>query len=743
MKAEIPKNFGRADGKLKVKGEAKYTAEIPLPEIVHAAIVGSTIANGLLTSIETGAAEKAEGVIAVLTSKNAPKLKPTNFFNPGGKIVPLPAAASTVLPLQENKISYRGQAVACVVAKTLEQARFAASLIKAKYQEQNPLLNFDKEFTRAETPETVWGSEPLQTDGNPDRALIEAEVKIDETYTTPFEHHSAMELHAATAVWANGELIVYDSSRYIQGERRMLAEIFGIPLEKVRVIAKFIGGAFGEKGAVRQHVPLAAMCAITVKRPVKLELTRRQTTETTGHRPFTSQRIALGADKNGKLSAIIHEGSSTCAAVNFYVEPFTLQTFHLYAAANRRINQKIVRLNAAQPTTMRAPGEVPGMFALESAMDELADKLKIDPIELRRLNEPELEPVSGKQFSNRRLISCLERGAQAFGWERRKQTPRSNREGRLLIGYGVAAAVYPLKGNPTSARCRIFPDGNVVIQSSTHDFGNGVATVMRQIASDALGIPYQRIVFEYGDTALPPAPIGGGSTITMWVGMAVKTACEQAKAQIVELARQSQSSPLYKVDGNQIGFLNARLFLKDNREKGETYQAILSRSNNAVIETLAEAKPDEEKKKRFAMDSFGAHFCEVAVDEDLGEVRVRRHLGVFNCGKIINPQLAHSQFIGAIVMGHGMALTEFNALDERTGAWIYPDLADYHVPVAADSPKIDVMWLNEPDEQVNALGAKGVGEIGIVGVPAAIANAVFNATGKRVRTLPITTDKLL
>jgi xanthine dehydrogenase YagR molybdenum-binding subunit len=734
--------INRTGGKLKVTGGAKYSAEIHLPGMTYAVLVGSVIAKGRLKSIDAGDAERASGVLAALTHLNAQKLKPVGIFSPGGK-APTLAAATRVLPLQGDEIFHRGQPVACVVAETLEQAQHAATLVKITYEEQQPTADFEKALSQAETPESVWGMPAIATDGAPNLALAEAAVKVDEIYVTPFEHHNTIEMHATIAVWQDNKLTVYDSTRYVQGERRMLAETFGLDPKQVRVVSKFIGGAFGEKGATRAHVPLAVMCSMKIGRPVSLSLTRRQMTSLVGHRPTTRQRVALGATAEGKLVAIIHEGASSCSAIDTYVEPFSAQTYRLYAGANRRIAQRIVRLNAAQPTTMRAPGEASGMFALESAMDELAHKLKIDPVELRRLNEPPIEPVTGKEFSNRRLLACLEKGAQAFDWSKRKPQPRSRRDGDFLIGMGFAVATYPLKASPASARCRIFADGRALTQSSTHEVGNGVATSMRQIAADALGISLDRIDFEYGDTDLPNAPITGGSTTTMWVGTATRIACEQARAKVIALASAADRSPLCGATEDEISFAENRLFLTKDPSKGETYQAIVSRSGGDMIEALAEVKLDEEKKMRFAMDSYGAHFCEVAVDADTGEVRVRRHLGVFNCGRIINPKLARSQFIGAITMGIGMALMEENTLDARNGFWIRPDLADYHVPAAADIRGIEVTWLDDPDEHVNPLGAKGLGEIGNVGAAAAVANAVFNATGKRIRALPITPGKLL
>ena len=720
MENSLGKPIDRADARLKVTGAARYSAEIKTENLAYAVFLGSAIAKGKIKLIDVKTAETSSGILAVLTRENSPPMKKkSETFDmngaAGGAKKELPTnSATSVLPLQADEIFYRGQAIACVVAETFEQAEHAANLIKVEYAEEIPILNLEKNLDKLEQPEQKKDDPTDKTDGDAENALKNSAVKIDEIYRTPLENHNAMEPHATLAEFRGDELIVHDTTRYVQGVKKMFAESFDLSKDKIRILAQFVGGAFGSKGPIRPHVALAAMCAMKVSRPVKLVLTRRQMTETTGHRADTRQRVALGAEKSGKLVSIIHEGASTCSATDEFVEPFTKQTFGLYAAPNRKIAQKILKINAAQPGPMRAPGEASGMFALESAMDELAHKLKIDPLEFRKINEPAKEPVSNKEFSCRRLIQCIEKGATAFGWNKRKSEPRSIREGNLLIGYGFASAVYPLKGNETHAKCIIHSDGRIVVQSSTHDFGNGIATTARQIAADALQTDYEKISFEYADSNLPIAPMTGGSTATMWVGTAVKKACEAARAKVLDLTS----------DKNKTDFAQ-----------------ILKSANQDSVEAEASAKPDEETKKKYAMDSYGALFCEVAVDADTMEIAVRRFTGVFNCGKILNPKLARSQFIGAITFGIGMALMEQNILDERNGKWIHADLNDYHVPVNADIRQIDVSWIDEPDMIVNPLGAKGVGEIGIVGAAAAIVNAVFNATGVRVRNLPLTADK--
>ena len=673
---ETGRPYDRADARLKVTGSATYSADFSSPDMAYAVFVGSSIAKGHIVDVHVAAAEKADGVVVVLTNKNAMRVnKPADIFDPTKKQPEKPNevstnTASSVLPLQSDEIHYWGQIVAAVVAETLEQAHAAADLIRVTYREEAPAIAFRDHLDSARTPESFAGEPITVVDGDPEGALVRAAVKVDETYSTPIENHHAMEMQSTTAEWRGDELFVEETTRFVQGVKRNLARSFGVLDDRVHVRAKFVGGAFGSKGAVRPHVALAAMCAKQTGRPIKLLLTRRQVTYTSGHRPETLQRLALGATRNGRLTTIIHQGFSTCSSTDPFIEAFTKLTGELYAAPNRALSQKIVFLNTSQPTNMRGPGETSGMYAQECAMDELAFKLGLDPLEFRRINEPDREPVTGRMFSCRRLLQCIHSGAEEFGWIRRKQTPRSVREGNLLIGYGYASATYPMKGSPCQARCRILDDGRILVQSSTHDFGNGIATSAKQIAADALCVSYEDITFEYADSDLPPAMQTGGSTTTMWVGTAIKEACEQAKS--------------------QLGVVPDSASVKD-------FAAILKRSGRASVEATAEASPSKAKMKEYAMNSYGAHFCEVAVDADLGITQVRRFLSVLNCGRIINPKLAKSQYIGAITMGIGMALMEWNELDARNGKWMNADLADYHVPVYADTHRMDVIWLDEPD----------------------------------------------
>ncbi len=714
----------RADAALKVTGAAKFTADFAPLAMAYAVLVTSKIAKGRMARFDVTAAEAAEGVILVLTHRNAMRLNKTKdvFDNtvkqPANPAVETTNTASRVLPLESDRIHYWGQIVAVVVAESFEAAQAAADLVAIDYEAETPACSFRDGLADARPPASYVGAPVTVIDGDPEGALLQAERRSDRTYSTSLQNHHPMEMPSTLAEWRGDELFVEEPSRYVQGAKRNLAQHFGLADDKVHVRARFVGGAFGSKGAVRHHIALAAMAAKMIDRPVRLLLTRRQVTFAAGHRPDTLQRVALGADADGRLASIVHQGFSSCSATDPFMEPFSHLTAGLYAAPNRALAQKIVFLNINQPTNMRGPGETTGIYALESAMDELAHALSIDPLELRRRNEPETEPMTGKTFSCRRLLDCIDRGAAAFGWHKRRQTPGTWREGDVLIGHGYATTTYPLKGSPCQARCRIRSDGSIVVESSTHDFGNGISTTARQIAAEALGVGYDDVTFNYADSDLPPAMQTGGSTTTMWIGTAAKEACEQVLAELRQLGAAAGAG-------------------------ANDFATVLRRAGRDQVEATATAGPDKAKAKQYSMNSFGAHFCEVAVDADTGVTQVRRFVSAINCGRIINPKLANSQYIGAVTMGIGMAMMEGNELDPRTGMWINAELADYHVPVYADTHAMEVIWLEEPDLIANPLGSKGIGEMGLVGTAAAIANAIFNATGKRVRDLPITPDKLL
>lgn len=728
----------RVDGRLKVTGTAQYSAEYPQQNLAYAVLIDSKIARGSIKSMDTSAAEKAPGVLAVLTHTNAPKLKAMPAFTAGG------GAAESRIPLSDSNIYHAGQYIGVVVADTFERATHAAELVRVAYAQQPPVIDMERLRNQAVVPKGKIQQKPADTlRGNFEQGLAQAQVRVEETYITPIEHHNPMEPHATTAVWERNRLTVYDSTQNIFGVSKTLAAAFGIPEKNVRVICKFIGGAFGCKGAMWSHVPLAALAARYVSRPVKLVLTRPEMFTGTGYRPQTEQQVILAAAADGKLTALAHQGiSDTCPeAIGEYVEPFTKATHMMYACPNVKISQRVVLLNKGQPTFMRAPGEASGTFALESALDELAYQLKLDPIELRLRNYADIDPDTNLPWSSKSLKECYELGATKFGWSRRNPEPRSMRDGRYLVGMGMASATYPVVHFPASAVAKIMLDGSVVVQSGTHEMGTGTATALPPVVADVLGIAVERVRFELGDTELPRAPVSGGSATISSVGTVVAGATQAARAKVLGIARADRKSPLYNIPATEIATENGEIFLKSNRAKSETYESILKRNNLKMVEASFDAKFDSEKK--YSMHSFGAQFAEVRVDPELGQIRVSRFVGAFGAGRIMNMKTACSQLIGGITMGIGMALLEETITDSRSGLILNPNLAEYHVPVNTDIPAIEAYFVEENDPYINSIGAKGVGEIGIVGVAAAIANAVYHATGKRIRSLPITLDKLI
>jgi xanthine dehydrogenase YagR molybdenum-binding subunit len=737
----IGQPFSRVDGRLKTTGQATFAAEYYVENLAHAAMVPSRIARGRIVSIDTRAAENAPGVVAVMTRENAPKMKKTDVFGSGSETPG--AASSTILYLNTDEVYFYGQPVAVVVAETAEQAEHAATLVEVEYKEAVAKLTFQAEKENAVLPAQVVGEKPEFKKGNAEQALADARYKVDNLYTTPPFNHNAIELHATLAEWSEDEeqLTVYDATQYVIGVQQMLAEKFSLKEANVRVLSPFVGGGFGGKGNAWAHVSLAVAAAKIVKRPVKLVLSRKEVHRTVGGRTPTEQRVALAANDHGELVGLIHTGYTQTTEHNDFAEQFTFPARHLYKSETIWLLQKIIYLDIVPNTFMRAPGESVGTFALESAMDELAHQIGLDPVELRARNEPDKDPAKDLPFSMRNIEKAYRIGAEMFGWDKRNPAPRTTRDGRFLIGYGVATAFYPAYQFPAAAKVIIDASGSAVAQSAMHEMGMGSATAQAQILADQLGLPLAQVRFEYGDSNMPDAPVAGGSNSTISVGAAVKAACDKAKQKIHGLVGEDEASPLIGTRFDEVEFHDGGIYLKSQPTTGESFAAILRRFEMDKLEVEAEAGPSAESQK-YSMGSYGAQFCEVRVDEDTGEVRVARFLGVFDCGRIINPKTASSQWRGGITMGIGMALSEESLFDVRKGRIVNPSLAEYHVPVNLDVPQIEIHFLDIPDPHT-PLGAHGVGEIGITGVAAAIANAVFNATGKRVRDLPITLDKLL
>ena len=724
----------RIDGPLKVKGAARFAAEFPLDGMVYAALAHSTIAKGRIASLDTAAAEAAPGVVLVMTYQNAPRLKPPPAFMTAPK-----AASGDSLPvMQDAAIHWNGQPIALVLADTQEVADHAASLIAATYDAVPAQTAFAAAKAAGTKPGTFQGEPLLIEIGHADDALAAAPHRIDAVYTTPRHNHNPIELHAATVVWRGDELIVHDATQAVAHTAWTMAEIFGLDEAQVHVTSPYVGGGFGSK-TLWQHQTLAAAAAKLSGRPVRIMLTREGVYRGVGGRTLTEQRVAIGAQDDGSFDAIIHAGTIAQTAHNNMPEPFIAGTRSAYAARSFRLDVETAELDMLANTFMRAPGEAVGTFAIESAIDELAVAMGIDPIELRLRNEPDKDPTSGTPFSSRNIVAAYRAGAERFGWSRR-QAPGTRRDGEWLVGMGCATGTYPYYRMPGgAARITLTSDARATVAIAAHEMGMGTSTAHSAVAADRLGLPLDAITFDYADSQLPGVVLAGGSQQTASIGAAVIAAHRALVAELLKLA--GNDSPLAGLKVDEVAGYDAGLCKVDEPGRYESYASILGRANRDAVTVEAEAPPPLELQ-HWSMHSYSAIFVEIAVNAVTGVPRVRRVLGSFDCGTILNPKTAGSQLRGGIIMGLGMALMEETQFDERTGRVMNPSLAEYHVPVHMDVPAIDILWTDIPDPHA-PMGAHGVGEIGITGVAAAVANAVYNATGRRVRDLPITLDKLL
>ncbi len=680
----------RTEGPDKVTGRARYAVEYPAEGIAYVWPVQSSVARGTVRGVDTEAVLARPGVLAVLWHGNAPELGD--------------ADDAELLLFQSDRISYHGQFVAAVVADSLEAAREAADRTPVDVVEEPHDSELRGDRADLYTPEKVNPSYESDTEeGDVDGELAASPVSVDVTYETAALHNNPMEPHATTARWDGDRLLVHDSDQGSTPVANQLATLFGIDADRIQVVNAHVGGGFGAKGTPRPNVVLATMAARQVGRPVRLALARQHQFSVVGYRTPTIQRMRLGAGPDGRLRAISHEVVEQTSTVREFAEQTAVSTRMMYASASRRTAHKLARLDVPTPSWMRAPGECPGMYALESAMDELAVACGLDPIELRVRNEPELDPESGNPFSSRNLVACLRDGAERFGWAGRDPRPGGRRDGHWLVGTGVASATYPARTRPASARARMRRGGRYRVDINATDIGTGARTALTLVAADALGVGPDRVEMCIGDSTLPPAGLAGGSMGTASWSWAVDKAARQLRE------RAAGGVP---EDGLEVR-----------------------------VDTEDEIAAQDRKWSRHA---FGAHFAEVRVDADTGEVRVSRLLGVYAVGRIVNPTTARSQFVGGMTMGLGMALTEESTMDHRFGDYVNDDLSAYHVPACADvGTRIEAHWIEEDDREVNPLGIKGIGEIGIVGTPAAIGNAVWHATGVRVRDLPIRLDKVL
>jgi xanthine dehydrogenase YagR molybdenum-binding subunit len=707
----------RVDGRLKVTGKAPYAADNAMPNLTYAALVCSTIARGTVDRIDSAAAQRIPDVLRVIT----------DF---GG----------VTLPFDPRRVASFGQPVAVVVASTSEAASHGAALVEVSYTHEPPLTDMDSPQAVHEPGKTGRVHEHAR--GGADEAMRGAAVVSDLRYTIARNNHNPMELAATVANWDGDRLTVWDKVQGITWALEAYSEAFGLPVDQIRVISPFVGGGFGVAGKIWPHQLLAAFAARQMRRPVKLVLSRKQFYTVAGYRPTSRQRLAIGADRAGRIGAIIHEGHTENSRYEGYEDNIIGPAQFMYSAPNMRSVYRSVPLDINPPTFMRGPGTTTGAFALECAMDDLAVRLGIDPIELRLRNEPDRDESEDLPFSTRRLTDCFRQGADAFGWSRRNPTPRATRDGNQLIGIGTAATVYHALRGPCTVSARVNADGTADVGSATSDMGPGTYTAMTQVAADALGLPIPRIRFSLGDSRLPEAPVHGGSRTMASVGSAVAHVGNMLRDRFIRTAVVDPGSPLNGLRPSDVTVTGGRMFHTAEPTRGEYYQDLLRRRGMESLDVQDTWSPDD-ADQRFSMHAYGAIFAEVAVDELLGTVRIRRVYGCYDAGRIINPKLAHSQAIGGLVGGIGMALLEATHTDHRDGRIVNANMSDYLVPVNADIPALDAEFLAAEDTIADPLGVKGLGELVMVGVPAAIANAVFNATGKRITELPITLEKLL
>lgn len=752
-KANMGQPIQRYDAVAKVTGKAQYAADAPLARPAYAYLITSAIARGRIDAMELEDARNVRGVIGIVTHENAEKLKEVKTFSNGGYL------STSNQPLKSNEIAEDGQIIGVVLAETYEAAREAAHLVRVSYTAATPTASFDAPGT---TSAPAKGQMARHKDdpkvGDFADAFARAEVQLEASYETPPQHHNAMELFATSCVWHGDQLVIYEPSQYVHGLKNGVAAQLGIDADKVRVVNSYVGGAFGSKGSTTPRTAIVASLARALNRPVKLVATRDQGFNISTHRAETRHRIQIGADRDGRLTALRHEGWEISSRADAYAVAGTKTTTRMYACPNVDSLVTIVRADRDTPGFMRSPPEVPYMFALESALDELSYLLRVDPIELRRVNDTMKEPIGGKPYTSRSLMACYDEGAKAFGWENRKREPKSMEDGDWLVGYGCATACYPSHMAPAAARVRLQRDGRTRVEIAGHEIGTGAYTVIAQAAAERLSVAIEKVSVFIGDSDLPPAPVAGGSNSTASTCSAVMMVCDQIRQKLFRAVMPRDN--LVDRARETVG-----LGQTPSTEAARSDQPIdLDKAFEAlgvgVIEEYGEWKPDGAPLDSFrAMHqgqvrmvggpdfkngiayAFGAEFVEVRVNRFTHEIRVPRLLGAFAAGRIMNPRTARSQLLGGLIWGMSSALHEATELDERYARYVNDNLADYLVPVSADTPSVEVLMLSEQDEQIPA-GIKGVGELANVGTNAAVCNAVFHATGQRIRKLPVRLEKL-
>src|SRR4051812_38768577 len=733
----------RVDGRAKVTGAAKYSVEFTPPKCAYAWPVESNIAKGKILSIDTKEAQRATGVLAIISHLNAPKPKEPaakEERNSGHGI-----RNEERLPFADDGVHYAGQYIALVVAQTIEQARYAARIVRVNLGPEEPLLTMEAAEHKAKQPEKNHDEHVQLKKGDVDAALADSNlVKVENTYTTPTETHNPIEMSGTIAAWEGDKLTLWDATQFVKGCQSVVARAWNLPIENVRVICPFVGGAFGCKGAVWPHVLAATMAAKAAGVPVKFHVRRQDMFTSTGHRTPTEQKIALAATRDGKLRAMRHiTNTLTSTAGEFTESCGARSTGILYESPAIRVEETVYPVNLSTPTFMRAPGECPGTYALECAMDEMAAALKMDPVQFRITNHAENHPIKDVPFSAKHLRECYQVGAEKFGWSKRNPEPRSMRDGDLLVGWGMATKTYPAHKMNAAAKVILRADGSATVQCATHDLGTGAYTAFTQISSEQLGVPFEKVTFELGKSDFPFGPVAGGSNSTATVGTAIHEAAGLLHRALANLAVKDANSPLFEATPEEIVMVApGRIGLQNDHAKSDSYVDVLRRAGRESIDVQTELK-ESEPDKSHAFQSFGADFVEVKIDEVLPRVQVARVVSVINCGRVVTFKPARNQIIGGINMGIGMALMETTEYDPETGLPATRNLADYHIVTNADAPVVDVSFVGEPDFEFNPIGCRGIGEIGITGIAAAVANAVYHATGKRVRDLPITPDKLM
>jgi len=739
----VGKPVSRLEGHLKVTGSAKYAGEYEAPDLLYGYIVNSTITKGKIKSIDTEYVKKMEGVIEVFTHENKPSTAWFDF-----QYADMDAPPGIVFkPLKDNEIKYNGQPIALVVAETFEMARYAAAKINIVYEEENFETDLKTNLEKARDPKKGMASllkpPPPKPNGDFQKEYDHSFVKTDSHFSHGTEHHNPMEMYASTVIYeGKNKLKIYDKTQGTINSQMYVANVFGLKMKNVQVISPFVGGGFGSGLRPQQQLFMAVMASLALKRNVRVTLSRAQM-YMIGHRPPTLQHTKFGADKSGKVNAMYHKAIGETSRFEDYVEIVVNWANMLYPAENTLLEHQLVPLDVYSPLDMRAPGGSTGMHAIEVTMDEIAYQLNIDPLELRLINYSEIDKSSDKEYSSKELRKCYLKGAEKFGWNQRNPKPRSMKRGNKLVGYGMATGIWDANRIFGRAEAIMTSDGKVQVKSAVTDIGTGTFTIMTQIAADELGLPIEDVTFSYADSKMPFAPIQGGSFTTATVGPAVQAACQALNKKLFKKAKDLKNSVLGDTKFNQVTFKNGFIIHNDNPEIKVSISEIFEANEGKPIKTTNSAMPNPLTYGKKARAVHSAVFVEVEVDEELGVIEVRRALTAVAAGKIINPKTAESQVLGGMIWGLSKALHEETIVDHELGKYMNANLAEYHIPVHADIHDLQVLFIDEEDQFVNDLGVKGVGEIGGVGMPPAVTNAIFHATGKRIYDLPIHFDKLL